>query len=578
MLIQAGAEVGAVSSPTVIVVDWPVAEPADPGGPPSLGARPFVPHDETPLDWAVFQGQTEIIRVLLAHGADPRAAAWREIPMTMQSTSLRQTFAAAIAASAALVIAVSLGSAGGTADTPPPAAASNEDSSTEIVLLFTSDTGGALSGCGCAGGPAGGLARLSAAVAAWRRGDRPCVLVHAGNLLARQNENDGSADKDVLKAVRLLGFDAVNLGPYELRRPANRVAAWNSAGDLPAASADIRPARAGGTGSEDEAALFWPAVVTVQRGGVRVAIVGLSGGRLPEGGGYTIGNMADATRAAVAQVRESADLMVVLYGGDWCQASDLAADVPGLDVIVCGGSGKLLLEPKKVERTLIVQAGPNGDRLGALILRRADDGSFRAAEQRLLTLTDRVPDDPRIAEIAFEREKASGSEGRMSGRRGKRGGGHRTDSPLGVSSSQCGACHEGQFKNWSESSHGRSLESLAALGPANREPCYFCHAAAPADRLRGLIGELSSPQPTPVGCQDCHAVDTSHGQRREKPPAARPTKEACLCCHTYVDSPGFDFAVYRRRIAHCSAVPAGASSEATPAVTVPSGPGTRPSR
>ncbi|NLX57997.1 MAG: hypothetical protein GXY74_02790 [Phycisphaerae bacterium] len=496
--------------------------------------------------------------------------------MTMHCVSFQRCVAVVTVVMATLVVVVSLGSAGGADDVA--SAAARERPSAEIVLLFTSDTGGALSGCGCAGGPAGGLTRLSAAVAAWRRGGRPSVLVHAGNLLARQNENDGSTDRDVLRAVRLFGFDAVNLGPYELRRPASRVAAWNSAGDLPAASADVRPARTGGTGSADEAALFWPAVVTVQRGGVRVAIVGLSGGRPPDGGGYTIGNMAEAARAAVARVRESAHLVVVLYGSDWHQASELAANVPGLDVIVCGGSGKLLLEPKRVERTLIVQAGPNGDRLGVLILRRADDGSLWAAEQRLLTLTDRVPDDPRITEIVFEREGASGSEGQMRGRQGKREGEHRTDSLLRASSSQCGACHEGQFKNWSESPHGRSLESLAALEPANREPCYFCHAADPADRLKGLIGELQPPQPTPVGCQDCHAVDISHGQRRKKPPAARPTKEVCLSCHTYVDSPGFDFAAYRRRIAHPSAMPAGTKGEATPPVTVPVGPGTRPSR
>ncbi len=66
--------------------------------------------------------------------------------------------------------------------------------------------------------------------------------------------------------------------------------------------------------------------------------------------------------------RETCDLLIVMTYFGWEMDSILAAEVDGLDIIIGGRAEEPLDPPRKVNGTIIVQSGANGQRLGRLVV------------------------------------------------------------------------------------------------------------------------------------------------------------------------------------------------------------------
>ncbi len=66
--------------------------------------------------------------------------------------------------------------------------------------------------------------------------------------------------------------------------------------------------------------------------------------------------------------RESCDLLIAMTYFGWELDSILAAEVDGLDVIIGGRAPEPLDPPRRVNGTIIVQSGANGQRLGRLVV------------------------------------------------------------------------------------------------------------------------------------------------------------------------------------------------------------------
>ncbi len=101
--------------------------------------------------------------------------------------------------------------------------------------------------------------------------------------------------------------------------------------------------------------------------GVRVGVLGLASNivgdmppRFGEGLRFTDGRAE--TRDLVRRLREEegADVVVVLSHLGFPQDCALAAEVPGIDVLLSGHTHNRLTEPQRVGRTLITQAGCHG--------------------------------------------------------------------------------------------------------------------------------------------------------------------------------------------------------------------------
>jgi 5'-nucleotidase / UDP-sugar diphosphatase len=235
-------------------------------------------------------------------------------------------------------------------------------------------------------------------------------LVDAGdysNGTAFSIEYHGEAD---LAAINAVGYDLGTFGNHELSGSLAHLRTLVAATKYQLVSANVMDRTAG-------APLVQPFVVRTV-GPVRVAVFGLTthdaAGYQAVKEGLEITDEVAAARAAVASLSGRADIIVLVSHAGVEVDERIAAQVPGIDVIVGGHTHTRLplgsfvwqsedLLVNDVNGTVIVQAHQWGGELGRLDLLFACDASgawhvdrYRA---RLLPVTSALPPDPAIVEV-----------------------------------------------------------------------------------------------------------------------------------------------------------------------------------
>ena len=153
-------------------------------------------------------------------------------------------------------------------------------------------------------------------------------------------------------------------------------------------------------------------------GGVRVALFGLitksTQGYPAARDRIIIGDEIEAARAWVPKLRAQADVVILLSHCGMDVDEKIAADVPGVDVIIGAHShsriptGELVwrsedLRADGVGGTIVVQAHQWGGELGRLdlLIRKGAGGTWQVDRyrSRLLPITAGMPEDPAVAAI-----------------------------------------------------------------------------------------------------------------------------------------------------------------------------------
>ena len=407
----------------------------------------------------------------------------------------------------------------------------------ELTIAYTGSTDGVIWPCmGCAEEPSGGLARRATAMRRLRESEPDLLLVDSGDLLSARGRPVG--DRKVLELYRLLEYDAVNVGDQEFINGPGFFRDEVLAAGLPLVSANLFDVRTGDL-------LVAPYVIR-EKAGLRVALVGLVDAQafmvlspeLYEGIGT--GSLAEAVAAVVPELRDRADLLVVLSNLGSEGDRDLAEEVPEIDVIVGGHSGGELAEPLRIGQTLIVRPGHGGRLLGRLDL--VVDGQGRIAEYShdLLSLPESVPEAPDlVAAVVGVAPWEAGSQKEMvpSVHTGR----------LYTESVRCAGCHPEAMGTWRAHGHARAFESLP-VGLRGNLGCLPCHATGWAKG--GYIDESRTPQLKHVGCTSCHVMRRKHLSWPDRSPVPTVGDEDCRRCHTDEWTPEFSFEAYWARIEH----------------------------
>jgi 2',3'-cyclic-nucleotide 2'-phosphodiesterase (5'-nucleotidase family) len=268
-----------------------------------------------------------------------------------------------------------------------------------LVLLYGGEQMGSMDTCGCPSRPRGSLARVDGYRAAMREASPgvPDLLLNPGNWLDDTIGMDNALRADVrvgnawmLQALELGGWDALNVGFRDLPYLAET-------GAFPATSvsANVRPNQAGAL-----AAAPWR---VLRAGELRIAVTGVS----PEGmtflqpEGYHYRDPVDALRAEMTAMRAASDLVVVLAYGVGPDATRIAKEVPGIDVLVEAGEFGERYEPWLEDGVVWVRSHTQTQRLGELRL-VVRDGRIVAARDRKIDLDDAVPETRSLAKMAAE--------------------------------------------------------------------------------------------------------------------------------------------------------------------------------
>jgi len=238
----------------------------------------------------------------------------------------------------------------------------------------------------------GGMARLAAAIggakASASADGTPVLLLDAGDfMMGTLFEFLATHASAELTLMHALGYDATTIGNHELDWTPHGLAgilhaAVTNQVTVPILASNMNFSATDQADDElkalaDAGVIQTKLVKTV--GGLKVGFFGLLGANAsqvtPQAAPLTFDPIADAAARMVTELRETdkVDLVIALShsGIDHTGAgedADLAAKVPGIDVIISGHTHETLEQPKQIGSTIIVTAGAYTGFLGELAL------------------------------------------------------------------------------------------------------------------------------------------------------------------------------------------------------------------
>jgi 5'-nucleotidase/UDP-sugar diphosphatase len=225
--------------------------------------------------------------------------------------------------------------------------------------------------------PLGGIAYLAGAVDR-ARGQGPVLLLAAGDMIqgnAWANLFQGKSSLEVMNAMK---FDAMVVGNHEFDFGPKVLKERVGQARFPVLGANVK----GLAGLK-------PYVIK-NVAGVKVGIIGVVTPDTPftthprNVTGLTFSTPESAVKKYLQELKGRADIIVVLSHCGFEADKELAAKVPGIDVIVGGHSHTKIIRPEVVGQTIIVQAWEHAKALGVLNLKVKDgkvagfDGTLQA--------------------------------------------------------------------------------------------------------------------------------------------------------------------------------------------------------
>jgi len=248
----------------------------------------------------------------------------------------------------------------------------------DAVVLVVGEHDGDLDPCGCHVRPLGGLARAVGYRDAVAR-DAPTVLVHDGGWVDGTVAGDGALRGDArmgnaAMADALARFDVVNVGAQDGR--------WGAGlGVEGLVSTNVHAGA--------------PSVLVRQVGAVRVAFVGVAGGR-------GVSDPVSAVHDAVAG--DPGDVVVVLGHHLGADIARVAA-VPGVDVLVTADDRSERWGPERLGSVIWLRTMDDGQAVTELRL-RVTDGVLTGVLARSVDLDRRIPEDREVARLASSSQQA----------------------------------------------------------------------------------------------------------------------------------------------------------------------------
>jgi 5'-nucleotidase len=270
----------------------------------------------------------------------------------------------------------------------------------------------------------GGMARLAAAIGAAKASaaadGTPVLLLDAGDfMMGTLFEFLATQASAELAMMHALGYDATTIGNHELDWTPHGLAGILGAAVANHATFPILSSNmnfsATDPADDELAALAGQGVIQPKLikmvGDLKVGFFGLIGANAvqvtPQAAPLTFDPIAEAAARMVKELRETdqVDLVIALSHSGIDQNGQgedavLAAQVPGIDLIISGHTHDTLAQPAKVGNTLIVTAGAYTAYLGELALTVTPSGtpgeppaSVTVDSYTLLNIDDMIPGD-----------------------------------------------------------------------------------------------------------------------------------------------------------------------------------------
>ena len=413
-----------------------------------------------------------------------------------------------------------------------------------LTLLISGEELGYLEPCGCAEGQLGGFPRRDSVIQQLAVKGKTLLPVANGDLIDNASRQSELKAEIGFAALKEMGYAAYNVGERDLLLGIDRLKYLQDMSGIPFLSANLFH---GGS------RVFQPFVlhtVNLQGNQIQVAIIGI----LSQSFEIQVENAEVGLRLEdpvvvlgdlVEQLDQAADCIVLLAHTDLAESEGLASTFPQIDVVVSGHEIEELQEdPVLVENTVLLNTGTKGKAVGQLDIRWSDDKAAPDYRFQALSLSERLPDSPRMIELLTLYQQMLSAENLSEDieREPPATGG------MYVGSASCKGCHAEAYALWKKSKHAHAYETLVSHGHATDPECLTCHTVGFGFQT-GFVNMETTPNLPDVGCENCHGVGGNHVKNPQKG-YGQVTKADCLTCHTTQNSPKFNYGVYLPKIRH----------------------------
>jgi 2',3'-cyclic-nucleotide 2'-phosphodiesterase (5'-nucleotidase family) len=235
----------------------------------------------------------------------------------------------------------------------------------QLRVLFTGEAACELDVCDCDGKMLGGVGPWGGFIAA-QEGEH--LLVDTGCMGCGARRDDRLRLEAMLRAMAVMGYDAANVGEYELWLGKDLIASLGELG-VPLVSANV-------TDSAGEP-LVEPCVF-VEKAGLTVAVTGVvASGVYRTGPGLEVDDPFEALARVVPSARERADVIVVLADLRKEDAREVALRFPEAALVLFRGRGDSL-RPEIENRSVVASVSGFGRYVGEVRLDWKEGGEVSA--------------------------------------------------------------------------------------------------------------------------------------------------------------------------------------------------------
>ncbi len=254
----------------------------------------------------------------------------------------------------------------------------------DIHILYTNDIHGAMTPVQKKeGGQAGGVVNMAKIIDEIKEKNKnQSLILDAGDWGQGTMESNISRGTSMMDVLNEIHYDAAEIGNHEFDWGTKSLNETISKARIPLLCSNVIK----GDGKLLDGVKPY---LIKEVSGANIGVLGLIGDDVPNQAdpknieGLKFLNMEETARKYIDEMRKKgADLIVVLSHAGDKKDEELASKVDGIDVIVGGHSHKTIDKPRKVNNTIIVQAGSQSKQVGHLTLSVTKRGAPLSVEPK----------------------------------------------------------------------------------------------------------------------------------------------------------------------------------------------------
>lgn len=438
----------------------------------------------------------------------------------------------------------------------------------------------------------GGLPRRAAFIAQEQVERTDTIILDSGNFVTNKPLAEPSLKPTeakarlMLKAMDRMGYAAAAIGEMDLYLGLDLLRSLSDMTKVRFLSANL---------TDNKGKHLFEPYRLIKAGGITVGVIGLTAPpvnkkmfslRMP---GVVVKEPFAATGEALEKIRGKCDLIVLLSNIGYSKDLDLADTIPGIDVIISGGTKRYMKNPVIQNKTLVTSGFYEGRAIGkisiqldgeitgwisrneldyldkeiltaetkadtpagktnleSLIEERESMDKLTLYDSDMVNLDPSIPDDPQVVTMIsdYRKELIKSSVSSPGQTASKSEQVHYTGPKV------CAGCHESRYRFWLTTDHSRAFDSLAPKNAGADPDCIGCHVTGYMRRT-GYWPKATREDLRGVTCEACHGVGSLHvGSPELYSLLHLPAAPQCMDCHT--EEQDWDFNYLRDRSLVCS--------------------------